>query len=142
VTRGKAAPLYVRVLRLKRVRPGSVMCFLLFEGVIGLAILLSLAELVSWWSVLVLPAIVAALVKINDIVAEAFTRADSTMRFTTRRYLGSARGSAVVPAARRHDREAEIPTEILPRATRKRATNQRPFSRGDGRSSGPRKKTW
>jgi hypothetical protein len=154
------SPLYARVLRLKHIHPGGLMCFLLFEGVVGLAILLSLAELVNWLSVLVLPAIVAGLVKVNDIVAAAFARVsvvDATMRFTTRRHLGEARGTASVPR-RRREPEIETPTQLLPpqpalpaalppdqrspdsaveaipvaeaptRAARRRATNQRPFA--------------
>ncbi len=155
------SPLYSRVLRLKHIHSGGLMCFLLFEGVVGLAILLSLAELVNWLSVLVLPAIVAGLVKINDIVAGTFARvsvADATMRFTTRRQLGAARGTASVPR-RRREPELETPTQLLPsgqrpgpvippngvadvpgagtangstespaRADRRRATNQRRFA--------------
>jgi hypothetical protein len=128
------------------------MCFMLFEGVVALAILLSLAELVNWWSVLVLPAIVAGLVKINDIVAGAFTRVvamDATMRFTTRRHLGEARGTASVPRRRRDTGtgavELESPTQVLPQSSsvagdgespprtgRRRATNQRRFAPASG----------
>jgi hypothetical protein len=65
---------YARSLRLRHVRPGGLMSFLLFECVIALAVLLALAELVSWWAVAVLPAAVAAMVKINDLVAGAAGR--------------------------------------------------------------------
>lgn len=68
-------PLYARVLRLDHLRPGGLLCFLLFEGAIVLAVLLSLAELVNWWSVIVLPLVVAGLVKVNDFVAGIFARA-------------------------------------------------------------------
>ena len=116
------------------------MSFLLFEGVVALAVLLSLAELVNWWSILVLPAIVAGLVKINDIVAGANARSDITMKFTTRRRPGSVRGRAVVPDARRPGESTlgiDVPTEVIridtgdarPRTNRRRATNQRPFLR-------------
>jgi len=127
-TRG--TPLYVRVLRLKQLRPGGVMCALLFEGVIVLAVLLSLAQLVNWWSVLVLPVTVAAVVKINDMVASAFARSDITMRFTTRKRPGSAaRGSAQVPSSRSpRDPRLDAPTEIIPRTIRRRSTNQRRFA--------------
>ena len=40
----------------------------------ALGILLALAELVSWWGVLVLPVTVAVMVKLNDVVAGALTR--------------------------------------------------------------------
>jgi hypothetical protein len=144
-------PLYVRVLRLKHIHPSGLMCILLFEGVIGLAILLSLAELVNWLAVLVLPTIVAALVKINDVVAGAFTRvsvSEVTTRFATRRQLGEARGTASVPR-RRQELDLESPTQALPlghqrldpdeeapepktRAARRRATNQRRFAPANG----------
>jgi hypothetical protein len=62
-------PLYARVLRLRHLRPSGLLCFLSFEGAIALAVLLALAELVPWWTVLVLPAGVAAMVKVNDLLA-------------------------------------------------------------------------
>ncbi|GAB3943392.1 hypothetical protein [Micromonospora vulcania] len=67
-------PLYARLLGLRFVNPGGVLCFLFFEGTIALAVLLALAELVTWWAVLVLPAVVAAMVKLNDMVAAVVVR--------------------------------------------------------------------
>ncbi|WP_341717194.1 hypothetical protein QQG74_25250 [Micromonospora sp. FIMYZ51] len=67
-------PLYARVLGLRFVNPGGVLCFVFFEGTIALASLLVLAELVRWWAVLVLPAAVAVMVKLNDLVAAAVVR--------------------------------------------------------------------
>ncbi|MEH1168179.1 hypothetical protein V6V47_22615 [Micromonospora sp. CPCC 205539] len=67
-------PLYARVLGLRFVNPGGVLCFLFFEGTIALAVLLALAELVTWWAVLVLPVVVAAMVKLNDMVAAIVVR--------------------------------------------------------------------
>ncbi|SCF45067.1 hypothetical protein [Micromonospora mirobrigensis] len=67
-------PLYARLLGLRFVNPGGVLCFLFFEGAVALAALLALAELVSWWAVLVLPAAVALMVKLNDMVAEVVVR--------------------------------------------------------------------
>ncbi|MFG2050958.1 hypothetical protein ACGFIW_26435 [Micromonospora sp. NPDC048935] len=67
-------PLYARLLGLRFVNPGGVLCFLFFEGTIALAVLLALAELVTWWAVLVLPAVVAAMVKLNDMVAAIVVR--------------------------------------------------------------------
>ncbi|MFI9643826.1 hypothetical protein ACIG87_27885 [Micromonospora sp. NPDC051925] len=63
-------PLYARLLGLRFVNPGGVLCFLFFEGAVALAVLLALAELVSWWAVPVLPLAVAIMVKLNDVVAE------------------------------------------------------------------------
>jgi hypothetical protein len=67
-------PLYARVLRLRHIHPSGVWCFVFFEGMIALGVLLALAELVSWWGVLVLPVVVAAMVKINDLLAGALAR--------------------------------------------------------------------
>lgn len=67
-------PLYARLLGLRFVNPGGVLCFVFFEGAVALAALLALAELVSWWSVLVLPAMVAVMVKVNDVVAARVVR--------------------------------------------------------------------
>ncbi|WP_027658441.1 hypothetical protein [Salinispora pacifica] len=67
-------PLYARLLGLRFVNPGGVLCFVFFEGAVALAALLALAELVSWWSVLVLPTMVAVMVKINDVVAARVVR--------------------------------------------------------------------
>ncbi|MFG1882237.1 hypothetical protein [Micromonospora sp. NPDC049102] len=67
-------PLYARLLGLRFVNPGGVLCFLFFEGAIALAVLLALAELVTWWAVLVLPVVVAAMVKLNDVVAAVVVR--------------------------------------------------------------------
>ncbi|GAB1690064.1 hypothetical protein [Krasilnikovia sp. M28-CT-15] len=65
------SPLYARMLRLKHLAPSGFLCFLFLEGSVALAILLALAELVSWWGVLVLPVAVAAMVKFNDLIAGA-----------------------------------------------------------------------
>jgi hypothetical protein len=62
--------MYARLLRLRRLRIGGFASFLLVECTVAVAILLALAELVSWWAVLVLPTAVAAMVKINDLVGQ------------------------------------------------------------------------
>ncbi|WP_213454056.1 hypothetical protein, partial [Rhizomonospora bruguierae] len=62
-------PLYARVLNLRHLRPGGLLCFLYFEGSLAVGILLALVEVIPWWGILVLPAIVAAMVKINDLIA-------------------------------------------------------------------------
>jgi hypothetical protein len=67
-------PLYARLLGLQYLRPSGFLCFVFLEGAVALGILLALAELVSWWGVLVLPVSVAAMVKVNDVVAGALTR--------------------------------------------------------------------
>lgn len=60
-------PLYARALRLRRIHPGGLLCFLYFEGAIALAVLLTLAELVPWPAIPLLPVTVAAIIKINDM---------------------------------------------------------------------------
>jgi hypothetical protein len=57
------------VLRLRHLQPGSVACFLFFEATVALAAILALAGWVNWGAVIVLPAAVAAMVKLNDFVA-------------------------------------------------------------------------
>ena len=68
-------PLYARVLRLRHLSPNGILCFIFLEGAVALGILLALAELVSWWGVIVLPVTVAAMVKINDVIAGLLGRA-------------------------------------------------------------------
>lgn len=70
-------PLYVRMLRLKHIAPSGLLCFVFLEGSIALGLLLALAELVSWWGVLVLPVMVALMVKLNDVIAGSLTRSAS-----------------------------------------------------------------
>lgn len=62
-------PLYARMLGLRHLAPSGFLCFVFLEGAVALGILLALAELVSWWGVLVLPLTVAVMVKLNDVVA-------------------------------------------------------------------------
>lgn len=81
-------PLYARVLGLQYVNPGGVLCFVFFEGAIALGILLAFAELVSWWAVLLLPASVAVMVKINDVVAGAVARSAARMPEDERERFG------------------------------------------------------
>jgi hypothetical protein len=64
-------PLYARMLRLRHLKPSGLLCFVFLEGAIALGILLALAELVSWWGVIVLPVTVAVMVKLNDLIAGA-----------------------------------------------------------------------
>jgi hypothetical protein len=66
---GRSAPLYWRMLRLRRLRPAPAATFLLFEGSILLGVLLALAEIISWWGAPVIPLAVAVMVKLNDMVA-------------------------------------------------------------------------
>ncbi|NYF54678.1 hypothetical protein [Micromonospora purpureochromogenes] len=94
-------PLYARALGLRVVNPGGVLCFLFFEGAVALAALLALAELVSWWAVVVLPAAVALMVKLNDMVAERVVRSAALVpeqeRDRFRRQMEPVVGRARVP---------------------------------------------
>jgi hypothetical protein len=94
-------PLYARVLRLRHLHPSGMACFALLEGSVGVALLLALAELVSWWALIVLPALVALLVKGNDVVAGVAARAAALVpeeeRERFRRNLLPAVGRAGIP---------------------------------------------
>jgi hypothetical protein len=60
-------PIYVRLLRLRRLRPRPMLCFALFEGSVALGLLLALSELVWWGFGAALPFVVAATVKLLDV---------------------------------------------------------------------------
>jgi len=74
MTGSEHRPLYSRMLRLHHLSPSGLLCFVFLEGAIALGILLALAELVSWWGVIVLPVTVALMVKLNDVIAGSLTR--------------------------------------------------------------------
>ncbi len=92
-------PLYARVLRLRHIHPGGLLCFAFFEGAVAVGILLALAELAPWWAALVLPVVVAAMVKVNDVVSGLTARARMVPAHTR---AGTARRIAV-PRARPAD---------------------------------------
>jgi hypothetical protein len=71
-------PLYARLLRLKHITPSGLLCFVFLEGALALGMLLALAELVSWWGVIVLPLTVALMVKLNDVIAGLLPRSASS----------------------------------------------------------------
>jgi hypothetical protein len=88
-----ARPFYARVLRLKHLTPGGLLCFVFLEGAMALGALLALAELVSWWGVIVLPLTVAVMVKLNDVIAGMLPRSVATgepvaARASVRRPIG------------------------------------------------------
>ena len=68
-------PFYARVLRLRHLNPSSTVCFVFLEGATAFAIILALAELIPMWGVVLLPVCIAAMVKLNDLVAGAAVRA-------------------------------------------------------------------
>jgi hypothetical protein len=65
----RAAPLYWRLLRLRHTRPNGWLRALYFEGAVTLGVVLVLADVASVWTIVVLPLIVAVVVKANDVVA-------------------------------------------------------------------------
>jgi hypothetical protein len=81
--------------------------FLLFEGSVALAALLAFAEILTWWGVLAIPATVAVIVKLHDVVAGAFIRPLAVAQLRTPRLLeAAAMGRSVVP------RPSRLTTEI------------------------------
>jgi hypothetical protein len=93
-------PLYARMLGLQYLAPSGFLCFVFLEGAVALGILLALAELVSWWGVLVLPITVAGMVKLNDVVAGmlAYPTAPTGDVSLTGARTVDLRGSLTVPA--------------------------------------------
>ncbi len=67
-------PLYPRLLRLRHVRPSPWQRIALGEGAFGVAVLLVLADLASAWTLVVLPASVAVVVKAHDGLAGVLAR--------------------------------------------------------------------
>ncbi|GIF72225.1 hypothetical protein [Asanoa siamensis] len=92
-------PFYARALRLRHVNPSSTVCFVFLEGATAFAIILALAELIPAWGIVLLPICIAAMVKINDVVAGAAVRAAATRTGGARRPLRPFRtiGRAAVP---------------------------------------------
>ena len=68
------------MLRLHHLSPSGFLCFVFLEGAVALGFLLALAELVNWWGVLVLPATVALMVKLNDVLAGSMVRPEIVRR--------------------------------------------------------------
>lgn len=113
----KDRPLYARALGLQYLRPSGMLCFFFFEGAIALATLLALAELVTWWAVLILPVAIAVMVKINDVIAgfgaraAARTRGRAAVRTAARE---AARRAAATPAPKVAPPKSEPPAVKKP----------------------------
>jgi hypothetical protein len=67
-------PILPRLLRLRSIRPGVLQRFWLVEGVGLVASLLVLADVASAWTLLVLPAVSALMVKLHDVVETELRR--------------------------------------------------------------------
>ena len=65
----RAYPLYWRMLRLHQVRPNGWQRAVLVEGVTAVAVTLVLADVASAWTLVVLPAATAVVVKAHDLIA-------------------------------------------------------------------------
>ncbi|WP_245870871.1 hypothetical protein [Asanoa hainanensis] len=113
-------PFYARVLRLRHLNPSSTVCFVFLEGATAFAIILALAELIPMWGVVLLPICIAAMVKINDLVAGAAVRAAATRSGggSTRRPMRPFRtiGRATVPGGAGTDNVGRVYRSTLPEA--------------------------
>lgn len=58
--------MYWRVLRLSAVRPNGWQRAVLVEGVIGISVVLALADVASAWTIVVLPLVAMGIVKAHD----------------------------------------------------------------------------
>ena len=91
--------LYARVLRLRHLRLRPLVAFVLFEGSVAIGILLALADFVTVWAVLVIPATGAVMVKVNDVVAGGLNRPLAVAQLRTPRPRDrTAVGRSRVPA--------------------------------------------
>src|SRR3954471_22488152 len=140
-------PLYARLLGLQYLSPSGFLCFAFFEGAIALGILLALAELVSWWGVVVLPVTVALMVKLNDVIAGALTPTTARPAVTTSgvRAGVSASGAGLVvrPATTRRSGSTRPagPGSAAARDTARTSADQRPVGQsatGTGAAAGGR----
>ena len=68
MSRATGEALYPRLLGLQHVYPSAWQRAVLFEGSVGAAVLLVLADLASAWTLVVLPLVVAGLVKSHDVL--------------------------------------------------------------------------
>ena len=71
-------PLYVRLLRLRRLRLRAWQRAVLGEGALAVAVLLVLADRAAAWALLVLPVLVAVVVKVHDVVAGLLLAPETT----------------------------------------------------------------
>ena len=61
-------PMYWRLLRLRHVRPNGWQRAVFVEGVLGLSLVLVLADVASAWTLVVLPLASALTVKAHDVI--------------------------------------------------------------------------
>jgi hypothetical protein len=132
-------PLYARLLGLQYLAPSGFLCFVFLEGAIVLGILLALAELVSWWGVLVLPITVAVMVKLNDVVAGILARPSVPVAAPS----GSAGSPVLRPPVVRPPASDDRPTVVGQRPPGgRRASVARTGADLDGREPAERPDGW
>jgi len=133
----KARPLYWRILRLRHVHPNSWQRALFFEGSLAIAAVLVLADLASAWLLVVLPAVVAVVVKGHDVLvgwlraehpaapvfAATDALADPVDTADAVDPVDAVAGPVPEPAAQD---EAEPSVRVLPGAPKSRAARARP----------------
>ncbi|GIF68691.1 hypothetical protein Ais01nite_67260 [Asanoa ishikariensis] len=111
-------PFYARALRLRHLNPSSTVCFVFLEGATAFAVILALAELIPMWGVVLLPICIAAMVKINDLVAGAAVKAAATRTggASTRRPMRPFRtiGRATVPGGAGTDNVGRVYRSTVP----------------------------
>jgi hypothetical protein len=126
-------PLYARLLGLQYLAPGGFLCFVFLEGAVALGLLLALAELVSWWGVVVLPMVVAAMVKLNDVVAGALIRPASVGRIASPGGQTVRLSSAMISQAGGVPRSAGGSPMLRPASARRVAGDAMGGGRGEER---------
>jgi hypothetical protein len=130
--------LYARTLGLRHTDPGGLSRLLFVEGAAVVGGLAALAEFASWWSVLLLPATVALLVKLNDVVTGARGGAVATQRHppifraTAAIPLNTAGPIKPQPVAGRRATHPGAGAALAPGAPRRRG-----MPAGPGVSAGP-----
>jgi hypothetical protein len=134
----KARPLYWRILRLRHVHPNSWQRALFFEGSLAIAAVLVLADLASAWLLVVLPAVVAIVVKAHDVLvgwlragrpadpvfAATDALADPVDSADAVEPVDAVAGPAPEPAAAQDEPEPNV--RVLPGAPKTRAARARP----------------
>lgn len=94
-------PVYFRLLRIRHLNTRPWVTFVLFEGSIAVGVLLALADIVSQWGVIAVPVAVAAMVKLNDVVAAAQSEPLAAAQLRTPRLQPAAAvGRSPVPRLR------------------------------------------
>jgi hypothetical protein len=87
-------PLYWRLLRLTAVRPNGWQRAVLVEGITAIAVILTLADVASAWTLLVLPLAAALIVKAHDYLAQSMPQAPHASAMSDAGNTGDGAGAA------------------------------------------------